>query len=112
MPLKLSYAIKYVADMDRAVKFYRDTLGLMLKFESPHWTEFVTGETTLALHPASEKNPAGSVEIGFNVGDLDAFHKEMSARGVEFPVAPRMQFGAKIGKLKDCEGANVGVSGK
>lgn len=112
MPPKLSYAIKYVADMDKAVTFYRDMLGLTLKFQSPHWTEFVTGETTLALHPASEKNPAGSVEIGFNVGELEAFHTAMIAKGVEFPVAPRMQFGTKIGKLKDCEGANVSISGK
>ena len=57
--IQLRYVIKFVADMNKAVKFYRDTLGLQLKFESPGWSEFMTGETTLALHPASEKNPAG-----------------------------------------------------
>ena len=56
------YVIKFVTDMNKAVKFYRDVLGLTLKFESPGWSEFVTGETTLALHPASEKNPGGKVE--------------------------------------------------
>ena len=112
MPPKLSYAIKYVADMSRAVTFYRDTLGLSLKFQSPEWSEFVTGETTLALHPASEKNPAGNVELGFNVPELDAFQMEMSAQGVDFPAAPRVRFGTKLVKLKDCEGANVSVSGK
>jgi len=64
--MKLGYVIKFVADMNRAVKFHRDVLGLPLKFESPGWSEFVTGETTLALHPASEKNPAGTVELGFH----------------------------------------------
>ena len=29
--LKMNYVIKFVADMDRAVKFYRDVLGLALK---------------------------------------------------------------------------------
>ncbi|MGA8149373.1 MAG: VOC family protein [Terriglobales bacterium] len=67
------YVIKFVADMGRAVKFHRDVLGLRLKFESPGWSEFVTGETTLALHPASEKNPAGKVELGFTVADVKAF---------------------------------------
>lgn len=62
---KLGYVIKFVSDMGKAVKFYRDVLGLQLKFESPDWSEFVTGETTLALHPASEKNPAGKIELGF-----------------------------------------------
>jgi hypothetical protein len=70
------YAIKGIghedgisADMDKAVKFYRDVIGLKLKFESPGWSEFVTGETILALHPASDKNPAGKVELGFTVAD-------------------------------------------
>jgi catechol 2,3-dioxygenase-like lactoylglutathione lyase family enzyme len=47
--------------MDKAVKFYRDVLGLKVKFESPGWSEFVTGDNTLALHPASDKNPAGKL---------------------------------------------------
>ena len=28
MPPKLTYAIKFVADMDHAIRFHRDTLGL------------------------------------------------------------------------------------
>ena len=55
--MKLNYVIKFVDDMDRAVKFHRDMLGLPLKFESPEWSEFVTGDTTLALHKASAKTP-------------------------------------------------------
>jgi lactoylglutathione lyase len=46
--MTLGYVIKFVDDTNRAVKFYRDVLGLPLKFESPGWSEFVTGETTLA----------------------------------------------------------------
>jgi lactoylglutathione lyase len=59
--------------MNKAVKFHRDALGLQIKFESPGWSEFVAGETTLALHPASEKNPAGKVELGFTVADVETF---------------------------------------
>lgn len=44
--------IKFVADMGKAVKFHRDVLGLRVKFESLGWSEFATGETTLALNPA------------------------------------------------------------
>ncbi len=44
--MKLAYVIKFVADMNRAVKFFRDVLGLPLKFESPGWSEFVTDQTT------------------------------------------------------------------
>lgn len=37
--------IKFVTDMNKAVRFYRDTLGLKFKFESPGWSQFVTGYT-------------------------------------------------------------------
>ncbi len=33
--MRLTYAIKFVSDMDRAVAFYRDTLGLPLTAEIP-----------------------------------------------------------------------------
>ncbi len=80
MPSKLSYVIKFVADMDRAVKFYRDALGLPLKFESPQWSEFATGETTLALHPASAQNPAGKIELGLTVPKITRSHQEMGKK--------------------------------
>ena len=32
---QLRYAIRFVADMEKAVKFYHAVLGLTLKFESP-----------------------------------------------------------------------------
>jgi predicted enzyme related to lactoylglutathione lyase len=112
MSVKLNYVIKFVADMDRAVKFYRDTLGLPLKFQSPGWTEFATGQTTLALHPASAVNAPGAVEVGFGVDNLEAFHQEMLAKGVEFPMPPKEQdFGGKLAQFIDSEGGKVSVSG-
>jgi lactoylglutathione lyase len=58
--MKLSYVIKFVADMNRAVKFHRDVLGLPLKFESPGWSEFVTGETNARIASGVPKESRGS----------------------------------------------------
>src|SRR6201984_1533860 len=100
------YAIKFVADMDKTVKFYRDVLGLQLKFESPGWSEFSTGETTLALHPASDKNPAGKGELGFTVADVEAFYRDMSAKGMLFAMPPKKQdFDGVVAQFVDSEGA-------
>jgi len=111
MAPKLSYVIEFVADMDRAVKFHRDVLKLPLKSQSPGWSEFSTGETTLALHPASDKNPPGKVEIGFNVEDLQRFYEEMRAKGVEFPMPPKKQdFGGMLAQLRDSEGGQISVA--
>jgi lactoylglutathione lyase len=112
MPPKLGYVIVFVSDMDRAVKFYRDTLGLPLKFSSPHWSEFVTGDTTLALHPASEKSPAGAVRLGFNVPAVETFYREMTAKGVNFSDPPKKQdFGGVLAAFVDSEGAVCSVGG-
>ena len=64
-------------------------LGLRVKFESPGWSEFVTGGSTLALHPASDKNPAGKIELGFTVADVEAFYRDISAKGVLFTMPPK-----------------------
>ena len=36
--MRVNYAIVFVSDMKRAVTFYRDKIGLALRFESPGWT--------------------------------------------------------------------------
>ena len=48
--MRVSYAIVFVSDMKRSVAFYRDVIGLPLKFDSPEWSEFATEGATLALH--------------------------------------------------------------
>ncbi len=108
--MKLSFVIKFVANMDRAVKFYRDVLGLQLKFESPGWSEFDTGAIKLALHPASAKNPAGAVELGFTVPDIQKFHQDMVAKGVQFSMPPTKQdFGGSLAQFVDSEGGHCSV---
>jgi catechol 2,3-dioxygenase-like lactoylglutathione lyase family enzyme len=109
--MRLTYAIKYVADMERGVAFYRDKLSLELKFESPFWTEFATGETVLALHPASDDKPAGSVELGFAVDNLGEFYERREELGLQFTREPKEMHGIHIAAISDPDGAHVSVSG-
>jgi lactoylglutathione lyase len=109
--MQLSYAIKFVDDMDRAVAFHRDVLGLPLKFQSPEWTEFATGETTLALHPASAANAAGTVQLGFASDDLAGFYARRDENGVEFTQPPAPMHGVHIAQLRDPDGAETSISG-
>ena len=60
-------AIKYMLiahDMDRAVKFYRDTMGFDESFSSPYWSELKFGDAILALHGGGEGN---SNETGLSI---------------------------------------------
>ena len=43
------------------------------------------------MHPASDKNPTGKVELDFTVGDVHAFYRDMSAKGVLFTMPPKKQ---------------------
>ena len=95
---QLDYTMVVVSDMKRSIEFYRDTLGIPLKLESPDWTEFSTGTTTLALHgggvqrqqsePFGEGKLAGGCSIGFNVENLDESYGKLKAKGVEFVMPP------------------------
>jgi lactoylglutathione lyase len=98
---KVDYIKVNVSDMSRSVAFYRDILGLPLKSQSPGWSEFQTGATTLALHQirarvgGEDRAPAeplaGTCSIGFSVEDLEATHRELAARGAQFFLAPTEQ---------------------
>jgi len=109
--MKLSYAIKYVGDMDKAVAFHRDVLGLELKFASPFWSEFATGETTLALHAASDEHAPGAVQLGCAADNLKEFYDRREQLGLSFTQPPTEMHGMHIARLRDVDGAETSVSG-
>ena len=102
---KMDYVMITVSNMARSVAFYKDKLGIPMKFGTPEWTEFQTGTTTLALHgggqpPASPRDPnahvAGSCSIGFNVDNLDLVYEQLQAKGVVFAMPPTAREGEDI----------------
>ena len=103
--------IVMVSDMSRSVGFYQGTLGLKLKFQSPEWSEFETGPTTLALHIASVEHPAGTCQLGFGVADIARFYSDAKDKGVQFTSPPTSLHGQQIAKLRDADGAECSVSG-
>lgn len=117
--MRLNYAIVFVSDMQRSVAFYRDVLGLPLRFESPHWTEFATAGATLALHqshgpasepPTSTETPAGRCRPGLSVPNLDEFHQRMLGNSVRCLQEPKETFGARIAQYADPDGLVISVS--
>jgi catechol 2,3-dioxygenase-like lactoylglutathione lyase family enzyme len=104
--MRLNYAIVFVSDMKKAVAFYRDVVGLPLRFESPDWTEFATEGATLALHIGE----AGRCRPGFAVPDLAAFHKKMMEEGVRCIEEPKEVFGSRIAQYADRDGLPFSVS--
>ena len=70
---KVGAVILLVTNIDNSTKFYRDTLGLVVKNATNEWTEFFTSGTVLALHPAKTRvKPSPSMLVGFMVSDLES----------------------------------------
>lgn len=107
-----------VSDMDRSVRFYRDTVGLKLRFQSPDWSEFEVGGTTLALHgggkpappPQGKEQFAGRASIGFNVENVDQTFEELKAKGARVVMPPREQAGEGIKLMVVLDPDGLGVS--
>lgn len=59
----------YVTDMDRAVRFYVDSLGLRLKVRiANEWAEIDAGEgLVIGLHPAQPSGVAAGVPGAINI---------------------------------------------
>jgi catechol 2,3-dioxygenase-like lactoylglutathione lyase family enzyme len=73
----------FVSDMDRAVAFYRDVLGLELSSRSgDEWAQFVAGPIQLGLHGAGSGGARVGGTLAFTVSDLDARKAELAAKGV------------------------------
>lgn len=87
--MRLKTVILPVPDMDAAVTFYRDTLGLSPASVSEWWSELETGAAHVALHPAQ---PGLRVAIQLACPDLEATVAALRARGVSVE-GPRVEEG-------------------
>lgn len=89
-----------VTDLDKAVAFYRDTLGLKHLFSAPPGLAFfAAGNLRLMLSqlekPDSEKF---SSVLYFKVADIEKVHEVLVSRGVKFEAAPHL-----VAKMPDHE---------
>lgn len=115
---KVDYIMITVSNMARSVEFYKDKLGIPMKFGTPEWTEFQTGNTTLALHGGGKSQDAakdagthhaGTCSIGFNVDNLDLAYEQLQAKGVRFVMPPteRPGEGIKLAVAVDPDGLAI-----
>jgi methylmalonyl-CoA/ethylmalonyl-CoA epimerase len=89
-----------VSDLERALAFYRDTLGLRFLFQAPPGLAFLDcGGVRLMLAQNQEgEPPAPAGVIYYRVADLDAAYRTLGERGVPFVGQPHL-----IARLPDHE---------
>lgn len=80
----------FVSNMDRAIRFYTEGLGLKLVYRfGDDWASLKTDDgMNVGLHPASKESPAGrkgSITIGFEVSEsIRKTVATMKEKGVKF----------------------------
>jgi lactoylglutathione lyase len=98
----VDYLILYVRDLDQAVGFYTEVVGLPLKLRRPGYAELATENLKFALYqrsglpgligeeaagaPAAATGPAG--ETLFLVDDVDAEAERLRHAGVQVLTGP------------------------
>ncbi len=80
-----------VTDVERAIRFYRDTLGMRFLFQAPPGLGFfdLSGIRLMLDGPARAQAGNSSV-IYYKVDDLQSAFETLSKRGVQFETDPRL----------------------
>ncbi len=88
-----------VSDIERAVAFYRDVLGMRFLFQAPPGLGFFDcGGVRLMLDGPAKAQAGNSSVIYYRVSDLHTAFETLLARGVVFEAKPHV-----IAKLPDHE---------
>lgn len=100
-----------VEDMERAVAFYRDKLGMAVKYQSADWVELDAGNVTIALRRYGS-GPEGRPELAvgdgativFEVDDMETTQAALEAQGVKF-IGGVFEYGTvKLAAFEDLNG--------
>ena len=73
-----------ITEVDRAIDFYRDTLGIEFLFQVPNMAFFECGGVRLMLSGVEQPGSAYSSVIYFKVPDIHAAFETLTGRGVVF----------------------------
>ncbi len=92
-------------NMERAVRFYRDVIGLKVEFESADWTELSFGSAIVALHGGGT-GAYQKTGLSLQVRDIVSACKEIEAGGGKVASQPQTRPGEpiKLAEVMDTEG--------
>ncbi len=113
-------AVLPAADLDRARRFYEETLGFIPSDVQPGGVFYNTaGSTRFLVFPSSGRASGSHTQIGFQVDDIAAEVADLRSRGVVFETYDMPAFdrqtmiatfpGLRTAWFKDTEGNLIGI---
>lgn len=98
-----------VSEMDAAVAFYRDKLGLEVEEHDGDWAEVSAGNERIGLNASESPGGSGGAVIAFSVDDLDGTVEQLKGNGVEFSGDISEHPWGRIAPFKDADGNDLQV---
>jgi catechol 2,3-dioxygenase-like lactoylglutathione lyase family enzyme len=116
--------VLFVDDLDRALAFYVDKVGLPVRFKDKGYAELAVAGCKFSLLARARlpeligaahtgRPPAGAHEAGVTllVEDVDRVHRELSGRGVTFLASPQDRaWGQRTAYFQDPEGHLIEIA--
>jgi catechol 2,3-dioxygenase-like lactoylglutathione lyase family enzyme len=105
--IRLNHLALVVSDYGRARDWYTQTLGLKVEFEIAERNTVALQDDsglTLFLSQPDEGATVATCTLTFEVDDVEALHRTLAARGVEFERAPQKLFWGYGAELRDPDG--------
>ncbi len=98
-----------VEQMDRALGFYRDVLGLSVKMESPEWSELEANGLSIGLNAREAKGASadGGAVITFHSEDIEGEKSDLEGKGVRFTGDVSSYDWGSVAPFKDSEGNDL-----
>ncbi|HZQ90522.1 MAG TPA: VOC family protein [Terriglobales bacterium] len=107
---KLGLIMVVVKDMKRSTAFYRDVLGLSVRFESPEWTQLDAGNIGVGLHGQSQQlhsDKTNAVQFGFYVDDVQKTVADLKKKGVHVVMEPKKEDFGWLAIIADPDGYHI-----
>ena len=115
--------VYYIDDVDQALSFYNNAVGLKVLTESPGWSTlnvvdgFEIGlhiRGSNSTHVAADKHPfdTGETTLAFNVDDLEACCTRITEQGgsLDRVIEPREEIPVRMGLVRDPSGNGFQVN--
>ncbi|MFW5713097.1 MAG: VOC family protein [Brevefilum sp.] len=119
MPLVSSHQLEiilYVQNMNSEVRFYRDVLGLPIRYpqgledySDEMWVELDLGETILALHGGADELPNTQHELVFHVENVTRAREMIIAAGTKMDKMRELEDGSPIAEGRDPAGHRFAI---
>jgi len=110
----IPYITLWATNFSEMVVFYRDKLELPVEYGDENFIQFATQGVKLYIHKLGDAPPlrGHTVEIHFDVPDVDAAYEELKMRGIKFEDSPANRpWGARMAAFRDPEGYSLEIVG-